>query len=85
MPHRAGFGLIAEAKSGAMSLIGVPGEPPPLFRMPIADMYAGMHGVSAVCAALFGRVSSRAAASTSTLRCTTAWSRCTTSPPRATC
>ena len=55
---RAGFGLIAEAKSGAMSLIGVPGEPPPLFRMPIADMYAGMHGVSAICAALFGRVSS---------------------------
>lgn len=55
---RAGFGLIAEAKSGAMSLIGVPGEPPPLFRMPIADMYAGMHGVSAICAALLGRVRS---------------------------
>ena len=55
---RAGFGLIAEAKSGAMSLIGVPGQAPPLFRMPIADMYAGMHGVSAICAALFGRVSS---------------------------
>ena len=49
--ERAGFGLIAEAKSGAMSLIGMPGEPPPLFRMPIADMYAGMHGVSAICAA----------------------------------
>jgi crotonobetainyl-CoA:carnitine CoA-transferase CaiB-like acyl-CoA transferase len=56
--HRAGFGLIAEAKSGAMSLIGVPGEPPPLFRMPIADMYAGMYGVSAICAALLGRVKS---------------------------
>lgn len=55
---RPGFGLIAEAKSGAMSLIGEPGEPPPLFRMPIADMYAGMHGVSAICAALFGRVNS---------------------------
>lgn len=55
---RPGFGLIAEAKSGAMSLIGVPGEPPPLFRMPIADMYAGMHGVSAICAALFGRINS---------------------------
>jgi crotonobetainyl-CoA:carnitine CoA-transferase CaiB-like acyl-CoA transferase len=38
-----------------MSLVGVPGEPPPLFRMPLADMYAGMHGVSAICAALFGR------------------------------
>jgi crotonobetainyl-CoA:carnitine CoA-transferase CaiB-like acyl-CoA transferase len=56
--QRAGFGLIAEAKSGAMSLIGVPGEPPPLFRMPIADMYAGMHGVAAICAALLGRVKS---------------------------
>jgi crotonobetainyl-CoA:carnitine CoA-transferase CaiB-like acyl-CoA transferase len=56
--ERPGFGLIAEAKSGAMSLVGVPGEPPPLFRMPIADMYAGMHGVSAICAALYGRVAS---------------------------
>ncbi len=56
--ERAGFGLIAEAKSGAMSLIGVPGEPPPLFRMPIADMYAGMHGVAAICASLFGRMTS---------------------------
>jgi crotonobetainyl-CoA:carnitine CoA-transferase CaiB-like acyl-CoA transferase len=52
---RAGFGLIAEAKSGAMAMIGVPGQPPPLFRMPIADMYAGIHGVAAVCAAIVGR------------------------------
>lgn len=50
-----GFGLIAEAKSGAMAMIGVPGEAPPLFRMPIADMYAGIHGVASVCAALVGR------------------------------
>ncbi len=56
--ERAGFGLIAEARSGAMALVGMPGEAPPLFRMPIADMYAGMHGVSAICAALLGRVSS---------------------------
>jgi crotonobetainyl-CoA:carnitine CoA-transferase CaiB-like acyl-CoA transferase len=56
--ERAGFGLIAEARSGAMSLIGSPGEAPPLFRMPIADMYAGMHGVAAICAALLGRVKS---------------------------
>lgn len=56
--HRAGFGLIAEAKSGAMDLIGVPGEPPPLFRMPLADMYAGIHGVAGICAALVGRASS---------------------------
>lgn len=56
--ERAGFGLIAEARSGAMALVGSPGETPPLFRMPIADMYAAMHGVSAICAALLGRVRS---------------------------
>lgn len=55
---RPGFGLIAEAKSGAMAQLGTEGEPPPLLRIPIADMYAGMHGVSAICAALLGRVSS---------------------------
>lgn len=55
---RPGFGLIAEAKSGAMAMLGVPGEPPPLFRMPLADMYAGIHGVAAVCAALVGRATS---------------------------
>lgn len=55
---RPGFGLIAEAKCGAMAMIGVPGEPPPLFRLSIADMYTGIHGVAAVCAALLGRVTS---------------------------
>jgi len=55
---RPGFGLIAEAKSGAMAQIGVPGAPPPLFRMPVADMYTGIHGVAAVCAALLGRAKS---------------------------
>jgi crotonobetainyl-CoA:carnitine CoA-transferase CaiB-like acyl-CoA transferase len=53
---RAGFGLIAEAKSGAMAQVGVPGEPPPLLRIPIADMYTGIHGVAAICAALLGRI-----------------------------
>ena len=53
-----GFGLIAEAKSGAMAMIGVPGEPPPLFRIALADMYTGIHGVAAVCAALLGRADS---------------------------
>jgi len=52
---KPGFGLIAEAISGAMAQVGVPGEPPPLFRMPLADMYTGIHGVAAVCAALVGR------------------------------
>jgi len=55
---KAGFGLIAEAKSGAMAQLGVPGAPPPLLRMSLADMYAGTHGVAAVCAALFGRTRS---------------------------
>ncbi|NKC14488.1 MAG: CoA transferase [Gammaproteobacteria bacterium] len=50
-----GFGLIAEAKSGAMAMIGVPGEAPPLFRVALADMYTGIHGVAAVNAALLGR------------------------------
>ncbi len=56
--QRPGFGLIAEARSGAQSLLGMPDEAPTLFRMPIADMYAGMHGVAAICAALLGRVGS---------------------------
>lgn len=55
---RPGFGAIAEAESGAMDLLGKPGEPAPLFRMPIADMYAGIHGVAGVCAALVGRAKS---------------------------
>ncbi|HEX2704161.1 MAG TPA: CoA transferase, partial [Candidatus Lustribacter sp.] len=53
-----GFGLIAEAKGGAMSFLGVPGQAPPLFRVALADMYAGIHGVAGVCAALLGRVGS---------------------------
>ena len=55
---KAGFGLIAEAKSGAMAQLGNPGEAPPLLRIPIADMYTGLHGVAAICAALVGRTSS---------------------------
>ncbi|MBC8158577.1 MAG: CoA transferase [Alphaproteobacteria bacterium] len=56
--HKAGFGLLAEARSGVIAQLGNPGETPPLPRMPLADMYTGMHGVAAICAALFGRVSS---------------------------
>jgi crotonobetainyl-CoA:carnitine CoA-transferase CaiB-like acyl-CoA transferase len=54
---RAGFGLIAEAMSGAMAQLGNPGETPPLLRMPLADMYTGIHGVAAINAALVGRFS----------------------------
>ena len=58
--HRPGFGLIAEARSGVMAQLGVPGDAPPLLRIPVADMYTGIHGVAAICAALFGRVASGA-------------------------
>jgi crotonobetainyl-CoA:carnitine CoA-transferase CaiB-like acyl-CoA transferase len=56
--HRAGFGLIAEAKSGIMAMVGEPGSTPPLLRVSLGDMYAGIHGVASVCAALLGRVKS---------------------------
>ncbi|MDV7270933.1 CoA transferase [Thioclava sp. A2] len=55
LSERAGFGLIAEAMCGAMSIIGKKGEAPPLFRMPLADMYTGIHGTAAIIAALYGR------------------------------
>lgn len=58
LSDRPGFGLIAEAMAGAMALVGQPGAAPPLLRMPIADMYAGIHGVAAVLAALIGRSAS---------------------------
>ena len=56
--HRAGFGLIAEAKSGIMAMVGSPGEAPPLLRIALGDMYTGIHGVAAFNAALLGRVKS---------------------------
>ncbi|ANG61584.1 formyl-CoA transferase [Marinobacterium aestuarii] len=56
--HRAGFGLIAEAKSGIMAMVGEPGEAPPLLRVALGDMYTGIHGVASICAALLGRVKS---------------------------
>jgi crotonobetainyl-CoA:carnitine CoA-transferase CaiB-like acyl-CoA transferase len=56
--HRAGFGLIAEAKSGIMQMVGHPGEAPPLLRISLGDMYTGIHAVAAINAALLGRVTS---------------------------
>ena len=56
--HRPGFGLIAEAKSGIMAMVGTPGEPPPLLRISLGDMYTGIHAVAAINAALLGRVRS---------------------------
>ena len=56
--HRAGFGLIAEAKSGIMQMVGQPGEAPPLLRISLGDMYTGIHAVAAINAALLGRTKS---------------------------
>jgi crotonobetainyl-CoA:carnitine CoA-transferase CaiB-like acyl-CoA transferase len=56
--NKPGFGLIAEAKSGAMAQLGTANLTPPLLRMPLADMYTGVNGVAAICAALLGRHSS---------------------------
>ncbi|MBZ4022638.1 formyl-CoA transferase [Rhodobacter sp. TJ_12] len=56
LSERPGFGLIAEAMSGAMSIVGTEGAPPPLFRMPLADMYTGSHGATAVLAAIISRM-----------------------------
>jgi len=56
--HRAGFGLIAEAKSGIMAMVGSPGEAPPMLRIALGDMYTGANGVAAICAALVGRFKS---------------------------
>jgi crotonobetainyl-CoA:carnitine CoA-transferase CaiB-like acyl-CoA transferase len=52
---KPGYGLLAEAASGVMDLVGVPGERPPMLRLPIADGLAGTHAAAAVCAALVGR------------------------------
>ncbi|MBI2164298.1 MAG: CoA transferase, partial [candidate division NC10 bacterium] len=43
--QRAGFGLIADALSGAMDIVGFPDLPPPIIRIPIADTLTGVHGV----------------------------------------
>ncbi|WP_028310867.1 CaiB/BaiF CoA transferase family protein [Derxia gummosa] len=53
--HRAGFGLIAEAKSGIMQMVGTPGDAPPLLRIALGDLYTGAHAVAAINAALLGR------------------------------
>ncbi len=52
---KPGYGLLAEAQSGVMDLVGVPGERPPVLRLPFADGLAGAHAVAAVCAALLRR------------------------------
>jgi crotonobetainyl-CoA:carnitine CoA-transferase CaiB-like acyl-CoA transferase len=54
--HHAGFGLIAEAKSGIMAMVGEEGQIPPLLRIALGDMITGSNALSAIMAALLGRV-----------------------------
>jgi len=51
----SGFGAMAEAYSGLMSLTGEPDGPPMHFGTPLADMNSGVHAVAAIGAALFRR------------------------------
>lgn len=53
--HLSGFGAMAEAYSGLMSLTGEPGGPPMHFGTPLADMNSGAHALGAIGAALFRR------------------------------
>ncbi len=53
--RRPGYGIIADALSGALHITGFPDRPPPIIRMPVADTLTGIHGVAAVCAALYAR------------------------------
>jgi crotonobetainyl-CoA:carnitine CoA-transferase CaiB-like acyl-CoA transferase len=52
---KSGFGLLAEAYSGLMSLAGEEGGPPTHFGTPLADMNSAVHAVAAIGAALFRR------------------------------
>jgi crotonobetainyl-CoA:carnitine CoA-transferase CaiB-like acyl-CoA transferase len=53
--HLSGFGLIAEAYSGLMSLNGEEGGPPLHFGTALADVNSGVHALAAIGAALHHR------------------------------
>jgi CoA:oxalate CoA-transferase len=53
--HLSGFGLLAEAYSGLMSLTGAEGGPPTHFGTPLADMNSGVHALAGIGAALYLR------------------------------
>ena len=52
---RPGFGTLVEAASGFSAINGFPDSPPLLPPVPIADMTAGVYGVSATMFALYQR------------------------------
>jgi crotonobetainyl-CoA:carnitine CoA-transferase CaiB-like acyl-CoA transferase len=55
--HLSGFGLIAEACSGLMSLTGEDDGPPMHFGTALADVNSAVHGLAAIGAALYHRAS----------------------------
>jgi len=55
LSHRVGNDTVALAMSGLMHLTGQPDGPPVYVGLFIADENAGVHGLAAVCAALYHR------------------------------
>jgi crotonobetainyl-CoA:carnitine CoA-transferase CaiB-like acyl-CoA transferase len=55
--HLSGFGLVAEAYSGLMSLTGTDGGPPMHFGTALADVNSAVHALAAIGAALHHRTS----------------------------
>ncbi|HEY4098323.1 MAG TPA: CoA transferase [Baekduia sp.] len=53
--HLSGFGLVAEAYSGLMSLNGEDGGPPMHFGTALSDVNSGVHALAAIGAALHHR------------------------------
>jgi crotonobetainyl-CoA:carnitine CoA-transferase CaiB-like acyl-CoA transferase len=53
--HLSGFGLVAEAYSGLMSLTGADGGPPMHFGTALADVNSAVHALAAIGAALHHR------------------------------
>ena len=53
--HLSGFGLVAEAYSGLMSLTGEPDGPPMHFGTALADVNSAVHALAAIGAALHQR------------------------------
>lgn len=53
--HLSGFGLVAEAYSGLMSLTGEEGGRPMHFGTALADVNSAVHGLAAIGAALYRR------------------------------
>jgi formyl-CoA transferase len=56
-PHasRGGFDLIAQGRSGLMSVTGEPGRPPVKIGVPLTDLGAGLFALAAILAALHWR------------------------------